>query len=132
MRMQYDGGSNEGIKDGRRGACDKGCYDEGNESDGEGTFEGPVVGAVGFMGFGEFDWVIDCSVDCLWTEGLECVIEAEKQDSNEGGGGAEGGVKRGRWGGGTRSCWENFSGICDLEENWTCCVNQYYAIDDDE
>lgn len=59
VRVYDDRSPDEGIEDGGAGSCYEGRDDEGDECDGEGAFKGPVVGAVGFMGLGNRDGVVD-------------------------------------------------------------------------
>lgn len=57
-----------------------------------------MVGAVGFVGFGDWDCVVYCAVDDFWME-----LERLK-----------------RKGGSTLAGWEEFGGVGDVEVEWSC------------
>ena len=65
MRMNHNRCSNEGVKYWSAGTCYKGSYDEGDQREGESSFECPVIGSVRFMRYENFDWIINCSFDNL-------------------------------------------------------------------
>ena len=66
--MYNDSRANESVEDGGARPSDEGSHDEGNECDGEGTFEGPVIGSMGFVWLRDFDRIVDCSLNYLWRQ----------------------------------------------------------------
>lgn len=60
MRVQEDGGAQDGVGGGVERAGGEGSNGEGHETGGEEALKGPVVGAVGGAGVGNGDGVVDC------------------------------------------------------------------------
>ena len=65
MWMNYDWSADQSIEDGGSWSSDEGSDDERDESEGEGTLECPMIWAMGFMWFGNWDGIIDGSLDFL-------------------------------------------------------------------
>lgn len=60
MRVQQDGGAQDGVGGGVERAGGEGSNGEGHEAGGEEALKGPVVGAVRGVGVGNGDGVVDC------------------------------------------------------------------------
>jgi hypothetical protein len=63
VRMYNDGRPDESIEDGSVCSCYEGHDDERDDCHGKRAFKSPVIRSVCFVGFGNWDGIVDCSSD---------------------------------------------------------------------
>ena len=67
--------SDKSVKNGGTAAGDKRSYDKGNQCDRKSAFESPVIRSMGFVGFRDFDGIVDCTLDYLYIETIRINFE---------------------------------------------------------